>query len=82
MNNDIERKAFDLYKPPFHHRLGYIYDADSRMVSDEAGGDGAARVRGWGRISYLDDAEDIQDAVGDHIAKAMTEYWNKGGGVE
>lgn len=69
---DEEQQAMALYEAPFHHERGYIWDAKNKMVAD----DGAVlRVRGWGRISYLPDAEKLQDAVGDLIAKALTEYW-------
>lgn len=75
--------AMALYKPPFKFRMGYIHDAGGHMVADQDGfGEGskvfdsiAARVRGWGRIGYLPDAEALQDEVGAVIADALTAYW-------
>lgn len=81
-DDSIMSAAFNIYKPPFESGpAGYIFDATGRMVADQAGGDcgkGAAlRVRGWGRISYMDNPASLQDAIGEHIAEAMTQYWNK-----
>ena len=75
--------ALALYRPPFKFRMGYIHDAGGHMVADQDGfGEGskvfdsiAARVRGWGRIGYMPDAEDLQDEVGAVIADALTAYW-------
>lgn len=72
----LNSRALLLYKPPFTYLNGYVYDADLRMVSDNDGGDAdPVRVRGWGRISYLPDAEALQDEVGAIIARALTAYW-------
>lgn len=76
--------ALALYRPPFTFRMGYIRDAGGHMVADQDGfGEGskvfdsvAARVRGWGRIGYMPDAEALQDEVGVVIAEALTAYWN------
>lgn len=67
--------AIALYEAPFYFKRGYIFDAKHRMVADDAGQDAIARVRGWGRISYLPDAERLQDAVGALVAEALTAYW-------
>jgi hypothetical protein len=67
--------AFSLYRPPFKHVRGFIYDSQNNMIADQAGH--VLRVRGWGRISYLKDPEQLQDSVGDLIAKALTAYWNR-----
>lgn len=69
-------KALALYKPPFRHLHGYIYDANSNMVADETAH--ALRVRGWGQITHVEgvDHEKLQDAVGDLIAEALTVHWN------
>lgn len=80
--SEINSRALAIYKPPFRFdRYGYIWDADNHMVADnhiEKDADGAAlRVRGWGRISYLEDAEQLQDEVGRMIAQALTEYWER-----
>ncbi len=77
--------ALAIYTPPFRFVHGYIYDASSRMVADQGGFDGAAdtvagavaaRVRGWGRIGYMPDAEALQDEVGAVIAEALTAFWH------
>lgn len=77
--NDLRTKAIALYTAPFTFERGYIWDAAGRMVADNYRldeEDGAVlRVRGWGRISYLDDPEALQDEVGNAIAEAMTEFW-------
>lgn len=72
--SDLRDKALALYKPPFRFIHGYIYDADSNMVADDGG---ILRVRGWGRISYMDDAAALQDEVGSLIADALTDFWNR-----
>ncbi len=76
--------ALALYRPPFKFRMGYIHDAGGHMVADQDGfgpdskviESVAARVRGWGRIGYMPDAEALQDEVGAVIADALTAYWN------
>jgi len=80
----IQSAAIDLYKPPFSYNCGYIHDGDGKVFADEGFVDQmesmiAARIRGWGRISYMKDfnPEDLQDEVGKHCAQAMTEYWSK-----
>ncbi len=70
---DVEVRARRALKPPFTHRAGYIHDANGNMVSDEYG----QRIRGWGRLGQEPDGADLQDAIGDRIAKILTEYWNK-----
>lgn len=78
--------ALALYKAPFKFTHGYIFDAEGRMFADQDGGFGLdgkvethiiARVRGWGRISYMKDAEQLQDEVGEVIAQALTEFWER-----
>lgn len=79
----IRQAAFDLYVPPFRHEHGYIFDANNHVVADDAGSEGAgtiaARIRGWGRIQYMDNpkgqAEALQDAVGEIVAEALNAYW-------
>lgn len=75
----IERKAaMELYKPPFRHIRGYIYDSANHMVADmdsEVRASVIARVRGWGRIGYMRDAAVLQDEVGDMIADALSAYY-------
>jgi hypothetical protein len=75
---ELFEKALGLYTPPFRHVSGYIYDAKHRMVSDAGGAtEMIQRVRGWGRIQYLMDADPelLQDAVGELVARALTQYW-------
>jgi hypothetical protein len=72
--------ALELYTGPFTFQHGYIYDAVGNMVADNEGQDVAARIRGWGRISYLgDDTETIQDMVGTLFAEALTKFWDAEG---
>ncbi|MDB5822229.1 MAG: hypothetical protein JWR21_933 [Herminiimonas sp.] len=80
--SETTKQALALYKPPFRFEHGYIFDAEHMMVADDQGQDVALRVRGWGRISYLPDAEALQDEVGRLIAEALTEYWNRNGSVK
>jgi len=71
-------QALRLYRPPFRHEHGFIWDADGNMVADDrTAGDAAVQVRGWGRIKYLPGAEVLHDAVGELIAEALTEYWQR-----
>lgn len=74
--SDLRDKAKELYKPPFRHDRGYIFDADSNMVADDAEAN-IMRVRGWGRIGYMEDPELLQDEVGVMIAEALTAYWTE-----
>lgn len=69
--------AFSLFKPPFRHQRGYIFDANNKMIADDPGCS-VARVRAWGMISYQPvNPEAIQDRLGDLIALALTELWAK-----
>lgn len=80
---DIRKAALDLYKPPFRHEYGYIRDANHQMVADDAGSEGsgliASRIRGWGRIKYMDKPEQraaaLQDEVAEIVAEALNTYW-------
>lgn len=79
-DKSLRQRAIDLYKPPFRYdqRGGYIWDAENQMVADnhtDPKDDAALRVRGWGRIGYLDDPEALQDEVGAVLAEALTAYW-------
>ncbi|MGS3469178.1 hypothetical protein ACB303_24365 [Citrobacter farmeri] len=78
-NSDIRDKSICLYTPPFRFEHGYIWDAKGKMVADNHvdGEDAALRVRGWGRISYMENPEALQDEVGNVIALAMTEFWER-----
>jgi len=79
-HSDLELRALKTYKPPFRMRHGYIYDAEGNMVLDDhcdEAPDALLRIRGWGRLCREKDAEALQDAIGDLIAKALTEYWER-----
>jgi hypothetical protein len=78
-NKEIRQRALALYTPPFTFYCGYIKDSAGNTVADEHDVTGmiAARIRGWGRISYLPSAEQLQDAVGEMVAEALTDYWEK-----
>jgi hypothetical protein len=69
--------ALALYKPPFAFNHGFIFDKDGNMVADGGECDRVARIRGWGRISYMENPEKLQDTVGELIAIALTEYWER-----
>ena len=77
--SELRARAISLYKPPFKFDFGYIWDADGQMVADQKlNEDGKIlRVRGWGRISYLENPEALQDEVGEIIAIALSDYWNR-----
>ncbi len=77
---DIDKKALALYKPPFKFVHGYIFDSENQMFADQHE-TSVCRVRGWGRLSYMDEPEKLQDAVGEHIAKALTAYWEASAGT-
>lgn len=68
-------RALQLYTPPFRYDHGFIWDAKNLTVADDEGQDVALRIRGWGHISYKPDPEKLQDAVGELIAQALTEFW-------
>lgn len=82
-DKELTAKALALYKPPFKFMYGYIHDADGRVVADNNvdADNQVLRVRGWGRISYMENAEALQDEVGEVIAIALTEYWQKKGAL-
>ena len=79
----IRQAALDLYTPPFRHEHGYIRDANHEMVADDAGSEGsglvASRIRGWGRIQYMNKPEllaaVLQDEVAEMVAEALNAYW-------
>lgn len=85
MADSITKRAFKLYKAPFRFLGGYIWDDDGEMVADNradpdtkvVGNDPALRVRGWGRMSYLPNPEELQNEVGRLMAEALTDYWRK-----
>ena len=87
---NIRGQALAIYKPPFHFHRGYIYDANSAMVADQGGPGGqetvqgavAARVRGWGRLGYMENGAALQDEIGQVVAEALNDFWAKATGEE
>jgi hypothetical protein len=73
----IRSLAMSIYTPPFKFQHGYIFDSQNHMVSDDDGVSGfvVSRVRGWGRIGYMPNGEEIQDEIGKMIADALNEYY-------
>ena len=70
-------RALALYQAPFRYENGYVYDAMNEMVADDEGQDIILRVRGWGRISHMNEPEELRNAIGIIIAQALTEYWER-----
>lgn len=73
----LRDRAIALYKAPFKFSMGYIWDANNKMVADEIKDGVILRIRGWGRIQDMPDAANLQDEVGKLIAELLTEHWNK-----
>lgn len=79
----LRQATLDLYIPPFRYVGGYIYDSNNNTVADSgtdtAQGTIISRIRGWGRIAYLDNpkarAEQLQDEAGRIVAEALNMYW-------
>jgi hypothetical protein len=63
-------KVLDVYTFPakYDEMGGYIFDANNQMIGE---------VRGWGKLQYLPDAEELQDALGQFIVDAINEKWEK-----
>jgi len=74
--SELRKTALALYEPPFKLDHGYIFDSHGEMVADQVDPIAIARIRGWGRISYMDDAENLQDMVGTLIVEALSEKWS------
>lgn len=74
----LDARLLELYKSPFRFdRFGYVWDGKGEMVADNHfKDDQTLRVRGWGRISYLPNAEEVQDLMGESIAEALTQLWS------
>lgn len=80
---DIRKAALALYTPPFRHEYGFIRDSNNEIVADDASSAAtgliAARIRGWGRIQYMDNpagrANALQDEMADMVAEALNAYW-------
>lgn len=73
MENHI---VFDLYVAPFVlDSIGYsILDAENGIVADFNGYGDTFRVRGWGWIKYMDDAEEIYDAAESYLNGLIKGY--------
>jgi hypothetical protein len=72
--NDLRTRARALYQPPFRYEHGYILDKNGEMVVDDHI-DAVCRLRGWGRISYVENSEALHDEVGKLVAEILTKYW-------
>lgn len=81
MSEELRKRVLALYKPPFSYHCGYIHDGEGNMVSDLPTGTIATRVRGWGRIGYMENPGELQDMVGEMIAEALNQYWDKQNGL-
>lgn len=80
---DLTRKqrAIALYQPPFKPMYGYIHDALGNVVADDNTDNGEIlQIRGWGRISYMPEPEQLQDDVGELVAEALNQFWINNGG--
>ena len=81
-NSRMRQECFKLYSPPFNYHRGYIWDSKGEMVCDDGGAvDSIARIRGWGRLQYIQDGEfepeELQDCVGELVAEALTKLWTE-----
>ena len=56
-------------------RLTPVFDAEHNMVADQTSH--ILRIRGWGRISNMKNAANLQDVVGALIAEALTAAWKE-----
>ncbi len=77
MTKELRERAFKLYRAPFRFEHGYVWDAKNEMVADDyvEGAIPVGRIRGWGRVSYLPEPQELQDAVGELMAEALTKLW-------
>ena len=71
-----------LFTPPFKFDETYIYDSKGEMVADSDCNQDVEmnnlglRLRGWGRLTHMDNAEALHDETGEQIVKALNLYWN------
>jgi hypothetical protein len=65
---EIEKEVLGKFKLPvrYDNHGQYIFDADNQMVAD---------VRAWGYLERFDNAELLQDTLGEMIAKAFNEKY-------
>lgn len=76
----LRARALVVYKAPFKCRHGYIYDAEGNMVMDDHCDESPAaiaRLRGWGHLCRKPNPEALQDELGDLIAEALSEFWER-----
>lgn len=67
-----EARILALYKTPFRYDgIFYIWDAQNEMVADFGGKNDSFRVRGWGRMSYMDNAEELHDTAEAYLLKLV-----------
>ena len=79
-------RAIEIFTPPFRYENGFIVDSSDNIVAyswrDKAARLIASRIRGWGRIQYMDNpewsADEIQDEVGKIVAEALNSFWETG----
>lgn len=76
MTLKLDNDVLAIYKPPFRfdEHSGYIFDSKNEMVSDSYEC-GVTRIRGWGRIQNMPNAEFVQDEFGRHMAEALNQYY-------
>ena len=60
----MQNRIFSLYRAPFRtdNYGNYIWDSKGEMVADFREEGDTLQIRGWGRISYLEDADNLFDA--------------------
>lgn len=66
----MEEKILQLFKLPLKYDAHgqMIFDSNNRMVAD---------VRAWGYLQYKPNPEELQDTLGEMIAKAFNEKYGK-----
>ena len=80
--SEARRVGMSLYKPPFKYEHGFIFDSNDHIFADDGPtGMLLARIRGWGYIQHAGGttvtAEAIQDELGQVVADALTEFWDR-----
>lgn len=70
---NLDIRARRALKPPFTYQHGYIFDAEGNMAADNIH---ALRITGWGRLGAMEDGTELQDAIGERIARILSEHWN------
>jgi hypothetical protein len=75
-------RARKFFRPPFRFENGYIWDSNGEMVADDRidqpeDASSVLRARGWGRMKYEPESEQLYDEVGTELAAALTRGWVK-----